>query len=117
MPIGERRRRHIRVPVTEAEAECIERKAASAGLGLAAYLRDVGMEYAPRSAVDREQVKQLMKAMADLGRMGGLLKLWLSDDEKLAAYPAHRRPLIPETLQDIRANQAQLLTLIKKLKE
>ena len=112
----QQRQRHLRVPVSEDEAASIEQRAASSGLPVAAYLRAVGMDYAPRSVLDQERVQALVKAMADLGRLGGLLKLWLSDDAKLAAYPAERRRQIPETLLEIRRSQAALQTLIEALR-
>ena len=108
--------RHLRVPVTEDEAARIEQRAVATGMSIASYLRAVGMEYSPRSELDQERVQALVKAMADLGRLGGLLKLWLSDDEKLAAYPMERRRQIPETLQEIRRSQAALLVIIQELR-
>lgn len=117
MPVGERRRRQIRVPVTEAEGARIEQKAAEVGLGLAEFLRRLGMEHSPKSLVDQTKVDTLHKAMADLGRLGGLLKLWLTDDTKLEAYPEARlRRVIPDAVQQIRRNQSMLLELIKDLK-
>lgn len=111
-----RRLRHLRVPVTEAEGRTIEQHAEASGLAIAAYLRVVGQGQAPRAVIDQQQVATLAKAMADLGRLGGLLKLWLSDDAKLAAYPPQQvARAIPETLQEIRRNQGALLEVIRKL--
>ena len=117
MPRNDRRKRHLRVPVTDEEAQHIEQRAEAAGLPLAAYLREVGAGRVPRATIDQHRVDLLVKAMGDLGRLGGLLKLWLSDDAKLAAYPAQRRHLIPEALQQILGNQSALREVIDGLRQ
>ena len=77
---GKRRKRTrvLRVPVHPEEAEVIEAQARAAGLSVAAYLRNVGTGYEPRSVIDRAQVHEMLRINGDLGRLGGLLKLWLS---------------------------------------
>lgn len=118
MPRREPRKRHLRVPVTEQEALQIEKHAAATGLGIAAYLRAQGLQLQLHTTVNRTQVDALVKAMGDLGRLGGLLKLWLSDDAKLAAYPPQQvNRLIPQALQQILHNQRELLQIIQTLKE
>lgn len=36
--------------------------------------------------MDYKAVLDLVKVNADLGRLGGLLKLWLSDDKRVAQF-------------------------------
>ena len=80
-----RRRLHrLRVSVFPEEKYAIERQAKQAGLSVARYLRDVGQGYPIRSIVDYEQVCILVRINSDLGRLGGLLKLWLTDDVRTA---------------------------------
>ena len=38
------------------------------------------------SYVDQSSIKELIKLRADLGRLGGLLKLWLTNDHKTAKF-------------------------------
>ena len=38
------------------------------------------------SFVDQESIRELVKLRADLGRLGGLLKLWLTNDAKTAKF-------------------------------
>ncbi len=38
------------------------------------------------SHVDQDTIHELIKLRADLGRLGGLLKLWLSNDHKTAKF-------------------------------
>jgi hypothetical protein len=77
-----RKHRQLRVPVLPVEEETIKKLAASAGLPVAAYLRNVGMGYQVRGILDNKRVEELARINGDLGRLGGLLKLWLTDDPR-----------------------------------
>jgi hypothetical protein len=81
-----KRRQHLRVPVHPEEKEVIERQAQQAGMSMAAYLREVGQGYRISGIVDCEQVRELARINGDLGRLGGLLKLWLTNDVRTAQY-------------------------------
>ena len=71
---------HLQVIVTDAERAEIKARAAAASLSVSAYLRAAGMGATFRSAASsHEQVAALAKVNADQGRLGGLLKLWLSE--------------------------------------
>ena len=76
------RKHQLRVPVLPVEEETIKKLAASAGLPVAAYLRNVGMGYQVRGILDNKRVEELARINGDLGRLGGLLKLWLTDDPR-----------------------------------
>lgn len=74
------RLRPLRVVVSQSERREIEDRAAAASLSVSAYLRAAGMGATFRSAASsHEQVAALAKVNADQGRLGGLLKLWLSE--------------------------------------
>ncbi|WP_260292380.1 conjugal transfer transcriptional regulator TraJ [Sedimenticola hydrogenitrophicus] len=81
-----KRRQHLRVPVFPDEKETIERQAKQSGLSVARYLREVGQGYQIKGIVDYEQVRELARINGDLGRLGGLLKLWLTNDERTAHF-------------------------------
>lgn len=111
-----RRVRHLRVPVTPAEGDAIEYLAGQAGLPVAAYLRLVGLGHQPRSMIDREQGRELVRVNGDLGRLGGLLKLWLTDDEKLDEFkPERMTRIIREVLSKIEATQDELRAIVKTI--
>jgi hypothetical protein len=74
-----RGKRPINVWVTADERQRIERLAAATSLPVSVYLRTLGLGYEPKSILDAERVGDLLKACGDLGRLGGLLKLWLVD--------------------------------------
>ena len=44
------------------------------------------MGYQVRSLVDNKRVEDLARINGDLGRLGGLLKLWLTDDPRTARF-------------------------------
>ena len=83
---GQKRRHHLRVPVFPDEKEEIERQARQAGLSVARYLREVGQGYEIKGITDYERVRELARINGDLGRLGGLLKLWLTDDVRTLQF-------------------------------
>ncbi|WP_028230472.1 conjugal transfer transcriptional regulator TraJ [Paraburkholderia mimosarum] len=104
--------RHLRVPVLPDEEEAIKEKARQAGLSVAAYLRNVGMGYRIQGVIDAELVRELAKINGDQGRLGGLLKLWLTNSEKLGNQdPDQLRRLIHGVLDRIITMQSALLRL------
>ena len=81
-----RKARHLRVPELPDEEAQIKRLAAAAGLPVAAYLRRVGLGHRLPGILDHRRVEELARINGDLGRLGGLLKLWLTNDERTAAF-------------------------------
>jgi hypothetical protein len=106
----------IKVWCLSAERAAIEANAKAAGVSLSTYLRNVGMGCEIRGVLDYQRVDELAKINGDLGRLGGLLKLWLTNDEKLAGYSvAEKRRLIDSLLDRIRDTQGAMLDVVKKI--
>jgi hypothetical protein len=106
----------IKVWCLPEERRAIAAVAGVAGLSLSAYLRKVGMGYEIRSVIDQERIIELAKINADQGRLGGLLKLWLTNDEKLAGRdPEQMRQIIHRVIERILDTQAALLDAAKKV--
>lgn len=76
----------IKVYCLPDEKDLIEARARQAGISAARYLREVGQGYEIKGVVDYEQVRELARINGDLGRLGGLLKLWLTNDERTAQF-------------------------------
>ncbi|CAD7741667.1 conjugal transfer protein TraJ [Xanthomonas vasicola] len=76
----------IKVYCLPEERQVIQAKADAAGLSLSAYLLTVGQGYKITGVVDYEHVRELARINGDLGRLGGLLKLWLTDDPRTARF-------------------------------
>lgn len=74
-----RRGKPIEVWVTDEEKAAITEKANNAGMSRSGYLRALGLNTPIRSVVDLRAVADLAKVNGDLGRVAGLLKLWLAE--------------------------------------
>ena len=110
----ERRDKKLRVPVLPIEETEIKSKAMDAGLPVAEYLRNLGLGYQVPSIVDSRQVDSLLKINGDLGRLGGLIKLWLTNDKRTRLIG---KPQLHMTLDSIRNTQNTMLDVIIKLKK
>ncbi|WP_241127993.1 plasmid mobilization protein [Novosphingobium terrae] len=96
----------------------IEEAARSSGLSASAYLRQLGLEHEPKSVLDLHAVKDLSLALANMGRLGGLLKLWLSDDAKLVELGVPYRQMqrhIRRALTEIEGGQSDLRAIIQRV--
>ena len=116
-PNARRQKRSCRIGLTlhPAEAETIEALARSVGMSVASYLRAVGAGYLPRAIVDRDQVQTMLRINGDLGRLGGLLKLWLTNDAKLDEFDgAQIRQVIVGALRRIEENQVELRSVVRR---
>jgi len=86
--------------------------ASQCDLGLSTYIRQVGLGYEPKSTVDSQAVAQLAHLHGDLGRVGGLLKMWLSDNSK----SHYGRSLnIPELIDKLLSLQQEIGEVARKL--
>ncbi|TGI74635.1 conjugal transfer transcriptional regulator TraJ [Escherichia coli] len=95
----------IKVYCLPEEKEQIETQAKRAGMSAARYLREVGQGYHISGVVDYEQVRELARINGDLGRLGGLLKLWLTDDVRTAQFG---QSTILAVLSKIEATQEEM---------
>lgn len=102
----------IKVYCLPEEKEQIEAQAKRAGMSAARYLREVGQGYHISGVVDYEQVRELARINGDLGRLGGLLKLWLTDDVRTAQFG---QSTILAVLSKIEATQEDMGKIMTKV--
>jgi len=107
-----RREKDLRVPVFPYERERIEANAANVGKKVAAYLRELGMGYEVKGVLDHRRVEELARINGDLGRLGGLLKLWLTDDPRTAQFG---EATIRAVLFKIEQTQAQMQDVMRQV--
>jgi len=100
----------IVVRVTPDEKAAIEEFANQCGRSTSGYLRMLGLGYLPKSIVDNERVEELAKINGDLGRLGGLLKLWLTNDARTAQFG---ESTIRAALARIEATQDKMIEVMK----
>lgn len=105
------RNEYIKVFVTEDErAELVER-AAQAGMSQSAFLRAVGLNEPIRSVADLQAVADLGKVNGDLGRVAGLLKLWLAEKRGQGARPVD----VEAMMNDFRKLQGEVLAIMARV--
>jgi hypothetical protein len=109
--------RHLRVPVLTEDEEIIKAKAKAVGLSTAAYLRGLGLGFEPPSTLDYRAVTELAKINGDQGRLGGLLKLWLTDDAKFREFvkPRDARSAVLTLLQQLGESQQRLQSVMRRI--
>lgn len=113
---SEKRMQRLRVPVSRAEAVAIKTHAANCNLSIASYLRNLGLHYQPKSSVDADAVMEMVKVNGDLGRLGGLFKMWLTNDERLKLFGREQIVQnINSLLDQIQSTQTLLFEQVKKL--
>lgn len=98
----------IKVWVSPEEKAALSDRAAETGLSASAYLRAAGLNHPVRSVVDLQAVAELGRVNGDLGRVAGLLKLWLLEKRGQGA-PARE---VEALMRQFRALQAQVLDLM-----
>ncbi|WP_025902226.1 hypothetical protein [Tatumella sp. UCD-D_suzukii] len=108
---GRPRSRRIEVWLTPDEEAEIAERSEQAGLSKSAYLRNVGMAQPIRSVVDLKAVADLAKVNGDLGRVAGLLKLWLLEKRGQGARPAD----VESMMNDFRKLQTQVHDLMGRV--
>ncbi|HEL3868123.1 TPA: CopG family transcriptional regulator [Stenotrophomonas maltophilia] len=99
-----RRGKPIEVWVTDEEKTAITELADQTGLSRSAYLRAVGLNRPVGARADLEAVRELVKLNGDLGRVAGLLKLWLAEKRGQGARPID----IESVMIEFRDLQAQI---------
>ena len=69
----------VKVYLDDDEYEVIQNKAQQTRESMSSYLRRVGLELKVTARTDAQAAALLFKANADLGRLGGLFKLAITD--------------------------------------
>ncbi|EDH4904203.1 conjugal transfer protein TraJ [Escherichia coli] len=99
-PRGQR----IEVWVNNDEKAELADRAAQSGLSLSAYMKAAGLNAPIRARADLSAVADLVRVNGDLGRVAGLLKLWLAEKRGQSA----RSMDIEKVMIEFRALQASI---------
>lgn len=105
------RNEYIKVFITPEEKAQIVSMAASTGLSQSSYLRAVGLNTPIRSVVDLQAVADLAKVNGDLGRVAGLLKLWLAEKRGQGAKPID----VESMMVEFRALQSEARAIMSRV--
>ena len=100
----------IKVWLTPGERAEIAERAKQAGLSLSAYMRTAGLNHPIRSVYDLKAVADLGRVNGDMGRIAGLLKLWLSEKRGQGARPFD----VEKMMTEFRALQTELSAIMRQ---
>lgn len=98
-----KRTRLIAVRATPEEVAAIQSRARDCSMAPSTLMRELALNHRPASTVDRQAIARLARLQGDLGRLGGLLKMWLSNDERLALGESLDVPGIVRGIDGLRA--------------
>ena len=79
-----------KVWVTPEEKAAIAAKADAHSLSASGYLRRLGLALPVESTIDQRAILELVKIHADVGRFGGLIKMWLTTNADFASLTARQ---------------------------
>lgn len=105
-PRGQR----IEVWVNNDEKAELADRAAQSGLSLSAYMKAVGLNAPIRARSDLSAVADLVRVNGDLGRVAGLLKLWLAEKRGQGLRPFDVEKLV----DDFRVMQKELSGIMRR---
>jgi hypothetical protein len=69
-------------PWIRQEKAAIAAKADAHSLSASSYLRRLGLVLPVESTIDQRAILDLVKINADLGRFGGLIKMWVNHERR-----------------------------------
>ncbi|WP_303717938.1 plasmid mobilization protein [Brevundimonas naejangsanensis] len=106
LPVSRTRTRRLLVTLSEAEHAGIKANATRFGMSMSMYLRKIGLGFEPKSKWDAEIARDLIRVRGDLGKVGGLLKLWVMErpDQGLSA-------------DDVTTLADQLCTVVEEIRQ
>ena len=110
----ERSGKRYNVRTTLAEETALEGIASACSLSVPALMRRAALGHQVTSTVDFQAITELSRLRGDLGRVGGLLKLWLSEDGKWPA-PGVQQTDVRGLVDQLQALQSELRARIEAL--
>lgn len=103
----------VQVRATHEEKAMLKARAAAFGISIGELVRQTIFRTTPKAKTDLEAIQALAISRADLGRVGGLLKGWLSGS--FPDSPIPNQAEIRVLLHEIEAAQVVVLNAVKKL--
>ena len=86
------------------------------GVSTASFVRAVALGEKLKVVSDQRAVLELIRLRADMGRLGGLLKLWLTNEER---FDKERSELsvadVRDVLHRIEATEEQIREVVERL--
>ena len=112
----QKRTHHIDSRLTPEEYQMITSKAKATGYTASEYMRRVACGYPLQSMVDQLAVNELLQTRADLGRLGGLFKRWMTENEKTKPSLGSRAyQEVDNIVSNILEDQKRLLIIAERI--
>jgi len=106
----------FRVYVTPEEKQQILAASHDCRMSMSAYCRTLALGGMPTNKLDHEHIDQLLKVAADLSRLGNLMKMLLTNEERLQDIGRDMATTtIDNVLVDIRFSVAKLRDLVDNI--
>ncbi|HEO99652.1 MAG TPA: hypothetical protein ENO02_10180 [Epsilonproteobacteria bacterium] len=110
----QKRTYHIDTLMTKDEYERITLKADMYGIKKSQYMRNVSLAYPlPPCRADQKALQELVRTHADINRLGGLFKLWLTKDQKALGSKGYNS--IDQLVDHIEDTSKKILEISEKL--
>lgn len=99
------------------EKRQLQLQAKKANLSLSAYLRNLGLGYPLESKTDYMALASLNRIAGDLGRLGGLFKMWLSNNkhDQRVMLGEYNYNEVGQLVDEILEQKAELMKIAKSL--
>ena len=101
--------------VSREEHLSIQTKARSTGLSLSTYLRNLGCSYPIKSRADQYLLSLLVSTKNELGRQGGLLKMYLSKTDRKENLGSKTPKDIDYILESMEQKQNYLISIAEQV--
>ena len=106
----------LQVRLTASERNDVRIRAGMCGVSTASFVRAVALGEKLKVVADQRAVLELIRLRADMGRLGGLLKLWLTNEER---FDKERGELsvadVRDVLHRIEATEEQIREVVERL--
>lgn len=105
----------IGVRCTPAEKDLLKHRAEAFDVSVGELCREAIFRSIPKSKTDQNAIGELATTRADLGRLGGLLKFWLSGDSAQPAPVPKTKTDVVKLLREVEAAQKLVVESVKKV--
>ena len=106
----------LKVYLKPGDMPVVEANARAARMSKSAFVRSVALGGRPASDIDLDHMEKMLAVSADLGRLGGLLKMLLTNDERLNDISRDMALVtIDGVLVDIRRTKANLAEIVQTI--
>lgn len=103
----------VQVRCTPAEKAMLRDRANAFGISVGELCRNIVFGTKPKSVFDAKAISELARLRADHGRLGGLLKGWLSGSFDNSPKP--NREEIKSLLDNIKSIEAEIIAVVRKV--